>query len=190
MGTPWPTPSWRVSAKLRQRSGAVTSSFLYHYARLIEILACLERIERLLDDPDLLSDHLRADAGINKPARRGRQRGAARHPVPRLHRGPRRPAHQVNLIIATGQNNLAMNRTVAQIARHYIKGEIPEGLLNRVEARHPRLRPLPELLHPPTEPCHWMLKSSALAAGCWRMPAATDPGTGPAARPKPPAFSP
>ena len=41
----------------------------------------------------------------------------------------------VNLIIATGQNNLAMNRTVAQIARHYIHGpEIPEPMLNRVEA--------------------------------------------------------
>jgi len=42
---------------------------------------------------------------------------------------------KVNLIIATGQNNLAMNRTVAQIARHYIRGpHIPEGMLNRVEA--------------------------------------------------------
>ena len=28
-----------------------------------------------------------------------------------------------------------MNRTVAQIARHYVRGrEIPEGVLNRVEA--------------------------------------------------------
>jgi NAD-reducing hydrogenase large subunit len=47
---------------------------------------------------------------------------------------------RVNLIIATGQNNLAMNRTVAQIAREYISepvaagAEIPEPLLNRVEA--------------------------------------------------------
>jgi len=41
----------------------------------------------------------------------------------------------VNLIISTGQNNVAMNRTVAQIARHYIRGpEVAEGLLNRVEA--------------------------------------------------------
>jgi NAD-reducing hydrogenase large subunit len=46
----------------------------------------------------------------------------------------------VNLIIATGQNNLAMNRTVAQIAREFITepvaegAEIPEPLLNRVEA--------------------------------------------------------
>ena len=41
---------------------------------------------------------------------------------------------KVNLLVATGQNNLAMNRTVAQIARHYITGpDIPEALLNRVE---------------------------------------------------------
>ncbi|MEM8613430.1 MAG: Ni/Fe hydrogenase subunit alpha, partial [Cyanobacteria bacterium P01_H01_bin.105] len=42
---------------------------------------------------------------------------------------------RVNLIIATGQNNLAMNRAVAQIARHYIHGpEISESVLNRMEA--------------------------------------------------------
>ncbi|MDB9331391.1 Ni/Fe hydrogenase subunit alpha, partial [Nodularia spumigena CS-591/04] len=42
---------------------------------------------------------------------------------------------KVNLIIATGQNNLGMNRTVAQIARHFIHGsEISQGMLNRVEA--------------------------------------------------------
>jgi NAD-reducing hydrogenase large subunit len=42
---------------------------------------------------------------------------------------------KVNLIIATGQNNLAMNRTVKQIAQYFIKGpQIPEGVLNRVEA--------------------------------------------------------
>jgi NAD-reducing hydrogenase large subunit len=44
----------------------------------------------------------------------------------------------VNLIIATGQNNLAMNRTVAQIARTYlpdpVPAEVPEPLLNRLEA--------------------------------------------------------
>ena len=41
---------------------------------------------------------------------------------------------KVNLIVATGQNNLAMNQTVAQIARHYVRGnDIPEAMLNRVE---------------------------------------------------------
>ena len=41
----------------------------------------------------------------------------------------------VSLLIATGQNNLAMNRAVAQIARPNVHGTtIQEGMLNRVEA--------------------------------------------------------
>lgn len=115
--------------------GAVTSSFLYHYARLIEILASVEHIERLLDDPEILSKHLRADAGINKLRGVGvseAPRGTLFHEYEVDANGLIR---RVNMIIATGQNNLAMNRTIAQIARHYIEGPtIPEPLLNRVEA--------------------------------------------------------
>ncbi len=45
----------------RQRGGrTVNASFYYHYARLIEIIAAIETIERMLDDPDLRSGHLRA----------------------------------------------------------------------------------------------------------------------------------
>ncbi|MCB0030840.1 MAG: Ni/Fe hydrogenase subunit alpha, partial [Anaerolineales bacterium] len=41
---------------------------------------------------------------------------------------------KVNLIIATGQNNLAMNRTVQQIAQAYVgDGGLREGILNRIE---------------------------------------------------------
>jgi len=41
---------------------------------------------------------------------------------------------KVNLIVATGQNNLAMNKTVRQIADAYIKdGVLSEGVLNRIE---------------------------------------------------------
>jgi NAD-reducing hydrogenase large subunit len=40
-----------------------------------------------------------------------------------------------NLVIATGQNNNAMNRGVLQAAQHYIQnGKFTEGILNRVEA--------------------------------------------------------
>ena len=118
------------------REGAVTSSFLYHYARLIEILASLEYIERYMDDPELSSDYLRADAGINSLRGVGASeapRGTLFHDYTVDRNGL---LQKVNLIVATGQNNLAMNQTVAQIARHYIKGgngQIPEPLLNRVE---------------------------------------------------------
>jgi NAD-reducing hydrogenase large subunit len=115
--------------------GAVTSSFLYHYARLIEILTCLERIEQMMDDPHLLSDRLRADAGINKLEGVGvseAPRGTLFHHYEVDEHGL---VKKVNMIIATGQNNLAMNRTVAQIARHYLRGKtISETMLNRVEA--------------------------------------------------------
>jgi NAD-reducing hydrogenase large subunit len=114
--------------------GAVTSSFLYHYARLIEILAGVELIERCMGDDDLLSDNLRADAGINNLRGVGvseAPRGTLFHDYTVDRDGILK---KVNLIIATGQNNLAMNRTVAQIAKHYIRGnEIPEPMLNRVE---------------------------------------------------------
>ena len=119
----------------RYGQGAVTSSFLYHYARLIEILACLERIQQTINDPDLLSERLRADAGINQFEGVGvseAPRGTLFHHYQVDEEGM---ITKVNLIIATGQNNLAMNRTVAQIARHYIHGPaIPEPMLNRVEA--------------------------------------------------------
>jgi NAD-reducing hydrogenase large subunit len=115
--------------------GTVTSSFFYHYARLIEILACIERIGLMIDDPDLCSSHLRADAGINQREGIGvseAPRGTLFHHYQVDENGL---LQKVNFIIATGQNNLAMNRTVAQIARHFIHGpEIPEGMLNRVEA--------------------------------------------------------
>lgn len=132
MGTP------RADAELREfkqlGNGAVTSSFHYHLARLIEILASLERIERSLEDPDLHSEHLRADAGINKLHGVGvseAPRGTLFHDYTVDGNGI---LTQVNLVIATGQNNLAMNRTVAQIAKHYIRGpQIPEPFLNRVE---------------------------------------------------------
>ena len=41
----------------------------------------------------------------------------------------------VNLLIATGQNNPSMNRSVLEVAQQYVKGnEISEGMLNRVES--------------------------------------------------------
>ncbi len=129
----------QADAKLqefRDRAGGMaTSSFFYHYARLIEILGALEAIARLLDDPDLLSTRVRAHASINHLDAVGvseAPRGTLFHHYQVDENGV---IQRVNLIIATGQNNLAMNRTVRQIAQHYIhNGNVAEGLLNRVEA--------------------------------------------------------
>lgn len=123
-------------ATFRNRAGRIaTSSFHYHHARLIEVLACVELIERLLDDPHLAETHVRAEAGINRTAAVGASeapRGTLFHDYAVDRDGV---VTGVNMLIATGQNNLAMNRAVLQIAREYVDGpEIPEGVLNRVEA--------------------------------------------------------
>jgi NAD-reducing hydrogenase large subunit len=133
MGTPLAD---RELEEFRQLSeGAVNSSFYFHQARLIEILACVERIEQMLDDPDLKSQNLRADAGVNRLEGVGcseAPRGTLFHHYRVNEDGL---IQKANLVIATGQNNLAMNQTVTQIARKFITGpRIPEGVLNRVEA--------------------------------------------------------
>jgi NAD-reducing hydrogenase large subunit len=126
----------RELREFRDRAGGVAiSSFFYHYARLIEILAALEKIQDLIADPDLSSERIRATAGVNNLE----GVGVSEAPRGTLFHHYRVDEHglikQVNLIIATGQNNLAMNQTIAQIAKHYLHGsEISEGLLNRVEA--------------------------------------------------------
>jgi NAD-reducing hydrogenase large subunit len=52
--------------EFRERFGIVPhSAFLYHYARLIEITHALERLEALLEDPQILETHVRALAGVN-----------------------------------------------------------------------------------------------------------------------------
>jgi len=102
---------------------------------LIEILAAIEKIAELIDDPDITSPHTRARAGINCLEGIGvseAPRGTLFHHYNVDENGM---IKKVNLIIATGHNNLAMNKTVAQIAKHYIhNGDVSEGLLNRVEA--------------------------------------------------------
>ena len=136
IGTPWADAEL---ADLRQRCGRVAlSSFAYHQARLVEIVACLEGIEALLHDPELQDPHVRARASLNALEAVGvgeAPRGTLFH---RYRVDEQGLITRVNLIIATGQNNLAMNRTVLQIAREVlpdpVPASIPEALLNRIEA--------------------------------------------------------
>jgi NAD-reducing hydrogenase large subunit len=124
---------WAEFRELRR--GVILSSFYYHYARLIEVLYAIERTEQLLAAPGILSKHVRAFARPNCDEGVGvaeAPRGTLFHHYKIDENGRMVWA---NLIIATGQNNLAMNRGVLQVARHYIKGErIEQGALNRVEA--------------------------------------------------------
>lgn len=133
MGTPYADAALK---EFRDEFGRVPlGSFHYHGARLIEILACAEQLGHLLNDPDLGRGPLRAEAGINRLRGVGvseAPRGTLFHDY-RVDEDGRITG--VRMIIATGHNNLAMNRTVDQIAKAFVKGpEIAEGVLNRIEA--------------------------------------------------------
>lgn len=113
----------------------VLNSFYYHYARLIEIIYCIERIEELLNEPQTLDTNIRAHADINRNRAVGcseAPRGTLFHDYEVSNSGI---ITGVNLIIATGNNNLAMNAGVKQVAKTFVDGDdIKDGALNRVEA--------------------------------------------------------
>ncbi len=123
-------------AEFRQlRRGAELSSFHFHYARLIEILYGVEKMMQLLSDPDILDTRVRARARPN------RHEGIGISEAPRgtlIHHYRIDDDGRVvwaNMIIATGHNNLAMNKGILQVAQHFVDGNrLEEGMLNRVEA--------------------------------------------------------
>ena len=133
-GTPLADRELRQFRRLGDRGKPVTSSFHYHYARLIEILFSLEKIEEVLEDPDITGDHIRSQAGVNQQVGVGvseAPRGTLFH---EYHVNEDGIIQKANLIIDTGQNNMAMNKTVKQIAQAYLNGsKLDEGLLNRIE---------------------------------------------------------
>ena len=133
MGTP---EADKELAEFRQlESGPVQSSFHFHHARLVEILYGIEKVEEILNDADILSPHVRATAGVNRLEGSGfseAPRGTLMHHYKVDVNGLMRWS---NLVIATGQNNHAMNRGLLQVAKAYVRGnELDQGMLNRCEA--------------------------------------------------------
>ena len=130
----------RELREFKQRGdGAVCESFHYHLARLIEMLHVTERIEELLDDPDLLGENVKAKAALN------RREGIGSCEAPRgtlFHRyfvDPDGLMTKADLLIATSQNHQAMNMAVEQTARRFLepvtdRAQPQDGVLNRLEA--------------------------------------------------------
>ena len=110
--------------------------------RLMERGYGLERLKRLPIRPRFMDKHVRARAAVNALEGVGvaeAPRGILIH----HYRVDDCGAMQwSNLVIATGHNNLAINRSIEQVARHYVHGErIEEGMLNRVSAVVRSVRP-------------------------------------------------
>lgn len=112
----------------------VQETFYYHYARVIEILYAAERAKQLLEDDDIINNNVRVK--VDRCAGTGvgvveAPRGTLFHhyEVDDIGR-----ILKANIIVATGQNNPAMNLSVKEIAKKYIKdGKFTEGILNRIE---------------------------------------------------------
>lgn len=117
------------------KNGIVQSTFLYHYARLVEVLFCIEKAKEILKDPEAYADNVWAKASVNRSEGVGvaeAPRGTLIHHYKVDGEGL---VTAVNMIIATENNNLAYNMAVTQVAKKYVKGKkLTEGVLNRVEA--------------------------------------------------------
>ncbi len=114
--------------------GVVQPSLYYHYARLIEMLNTAEEIKSLVQDELICSKEI----WVNSTKLNEEAVGVVEAPRGTLFHhywiDTSGKIRKVNLIVATGHNNLAMNRAVYEVAREFIKdGKVTEGILNRVE---------------------------------------------------------
>jgi NAD-reducing hydrogenase large subunit len=121
--------------KKLSKFGFVEGSMYYHYARLIELIYAIEKARELLEDKDITSTDLQVNS------KKYNEQGVGVVEAPRgtlFHHywvDDTGKLTGVNLIVATGNNNAAMNRSVYEVAKDYIKkGHVTEGILNRVEA--------------------------------------------------------
>ena len=116
-------------------SGAPNNSILVnHWARMIEVLHCIEKIRELLHDPDLQGTDLKATG-----ERREEGVGVIEAPRGNLIHHYRVDEHDqvtyCNLIVSTTHNNDGMNKAVKDVAVKHLSGheQITEGMLNHVE---------------------------------------------------------
>ncbi|NVM29139.1 MAG: Ni/Fe hydrogenase subunit alpha [Candidatus Helarchaeota archaeon] len=106
----------------------------YHLARLIELLYALERAKELLEDKNLISTNIRKK--VERTAGEGigvveAPRGTLIHHYKANSNGK---LIDVNLIVATVNNNAAINQSIKVAARQLIQdGNIPKDGLNRIE---------------------------------------------------------
>jgi NAD-reducing hydrogenase large subunit len=130
------TPAAESARKeFRAVTGGKTNNvtMAYHWARMVELLHSIEKIQALLHDADLQGSDL-----VVKGERREEGVGVIEAPRGTLFHHYRVDKNdQVvmgNLIVSTTHNNEPMNRAVTKVAQDHLSGvEITEGLLNRIE---------------------------------------------------------
>jgi len=117
------------------KNGVVQSTFLYHYARLVEVLFCIENAKELLENPEVLSERVSAKAFVNNYEGVGAAEAPRGTLIHHYKVDPQGMMTWANMIIATEHNNIAFNKAITQVAKKYVNGKkLNEGMLNRVEA--------------------------------------------------------
>ena len=115
--------------------GPVEPTLFMHYARLIEDVYAAERARQILEDPDVLSTDILTPSSTITGEGVGvieAPRGTLWHHYWTDENGQ---ITQVNLIVATGNNNYAMSTSVDMVAKAFVDpNNLTEGQLNRVEA--------------------------------------------------------
>ena len=112
----------------------VHSTLAFHWARLIELLYCCEQVQALINHPDITSTEVRASLTA-KPEEGVGVVEAARGTLYHHYKSdPKGMIKEVNLIVATAQNNGAMGLSVKKAAEGLIKNGAADGeILNMVE---------------------------------------------------------
>ncbi len=133
-------------AEYKENFGLAQNPLLYHYARLIELMYSAERAVQLLEDDSITGTDIRQpiteklmtkeEAKESGETRRGvgvieATRGTLIHDFETDAAGF---INRANLIVSTGQNNLAIDIGVRETAKKLIHGEeVSEGLKNQLE---------------------------------------------------------
>jgi NAD-reducing hydrogenase large subunit len=112
----------------------VAATFHYHYARLVEMLHALERIEAVGGDAAIAGTDVRAGGRVRRSVGIGAceaPRGTLFH---EYHVDPDGILLRVKLLVATSQNNRAINEAIRLVADKRLSGgRLTEGALNRIE---------------------------------------------------------
>jgi NAD-reducing hydrogenase large subunit len=112
----------------------VHETLYYHYARLIELLYAVERAQELIHDDEIVSEDVR----VKVDRRKGEGVGVIEAPrgtlIHHYWADDSGKIERANIIVATAHNNAAINRSVNEVAKEFVKGgKIEEGALNMVE---------------------------------------------------------
>lgn len=128
------TPKAQKRFKTFKAVGTINENLYYHIARAIELLYASEKALELLEDDDIVSK----DHRVKVERKAGEGIGVIEAPrgtlIHHYHTDADGRITKANLIVATGHNNKAMDISVKETAKMYVKGgKLKEGILNRIE---------------------------------------------------------